>query len=73
MRPRKELLALVCALAIAALAGTFFFYVQDYASTESTRIEDPYKRTEGAPPDAVEDETGAPALKESKNAEQQQQ
>lgn len=62
MRSSKEMLAVVAALAVVALAGLFFFYVQDYRSTDKLRVEEPYVRTENRPPSAVEDETSHPDL-----------
>lgn len=62
MENRSQKFVLVAALLIAVIAGSFFFFVQDYASTSSTRIEDPYVRTENAPPSAINDETSHPDL-----------
>ncbi|MCF6370918.1 hypothetical protein [Rhizobium halophilum] len=62
MRPKKQALVIVAALLLAVSAGSFFFYVQDFASTSSTRLEEPYKRTEDAPPGAITDEMSHPDL-----------
>ncbi|MBB4066805.1 hypothetical protein [Gellertiella hungarica] len=71
MGRRSNAMVFVVALVIAAAAGLFFFYVQDFRAAPKTRVEEPYKRTADSPPDAVEDETSHPALKDGKNNEAQ--
>ena len=68
MNGKSAATAFIAALVIAVIAGAFYFYVDRYPAPTSNRIEEPYKRTENAPPGAVEDETAAPGLKGSKNA-----
>ncbi len=67
MGKRSNALAFLLAVIVAVCAGMIFFYVQDMDSTTKTRVEEPYKRTENAPPDAVEDETSHPDLKNDKS------
>ena len=71
MNGRKQGLAFAAAIVIALVAGAFYFYVDDFAPTTSNRVEEPYKRTEDAPPSAVPDETSAPELKNSPNGANQ--
>lgn len=67
MSGKSQAMAFAAAIVIALVAGAFYFYVASYAPTTSNRIEEPYKRTDKAPPSAVQDETSSPDLKNSPN------
>lgn len=68
MNRKSAAMAFAAAIVIAVVAGAFYFYVDDYASTTSNRVEEPYKRTENTPPSATLDENSHPDLKDSPNA-----
>jgi hypothetical protein len=68
MNPKSAGMAFAVAVVIAIAAGAFYFFVDDYSSTTSNRLEEPYKRTENAPPSAIPDENSHPDLKNSGNA-----
>lgn len=67
MNGKTQAMAFAAAVVVALVAGAFYFFVADFAPTTSNRIEEPYKRTQDAPPSAVPDETSHPDLRASPN------
>ncbi|MCF6369088.1 hypothetical protein [Rhizobium halophilum] len=68
MKNRTQVIVLIAALVIIVVAGAFFFFVQDFASTSGVIVEEPYLRTEDAPPSAVDDATSHPDLTDDSTA-----
>ncbi|MCJ8517681.1 uncharacterized protein involved in exopolysaccharide biosynthesis [Pseudorhizobium tarimense] len=68
MSNRTQAIVLIAALIIVVVVGAFFFFVQDYASTSTVIVEEPYLRSEDAPPSAVDDATSHPDLVDESEA-----
>ena len=61
MDSRTKKLMFIAAAVIVVVVGGFFLFVQDLASTSTVIVEEPYERTDEAPPSGVEDQTSHPA------------
>jgi hypothetical protein len=73
MAKSRELKALLAAVVIVLVGVGIGMYIQTFNTTKSTRVEEPYVRTDALPPDAVQDKNAAPALKDNKPANPQGQ
>lgn len=62
MDSRTKKFMFIAAAVIVVVVGGFFVFVQNLASTSTVVVEEPYVRTEDAPPSAVDDQTSHPAL-----------